>query len=41
MSAYKRPKRIEFVEAIPRTTVGKLDKKAVRAQYWEGMERSI
>ena len=27
------PERIEQVEAIPKTSVGKLDKKAIRAQY--------
>ncbi len=35
------PKTIDFVEAIPVTPVGKPDKKAVRARYWEGNERSI
>ncbi|MBI5601907.1 MAG: long-chain-fatty-acid--CoA ligase [Deltaproteobacteria bacterium] len=41
LTAYKRPKRIEFYEAIPRTAYGKLDKKAVRKKYWEGRERMI
>tara|TARA_B100001540_G_scaffold304066_1_gene313374 strand:+ start:777 stop:2357 length:1581 start_codon:yes stop_codon:yes gene_type:complete len=35
------PKSIDFVEAIPLTPVGKPDKKAVRAQYWEGSERGV
>ncbi|GAB5450773.1 MAG: fatty-acid--CoA ligase FadD8 [Halioglobus sp.] len=35
------PKSIDFVEAIPLTAVGKPDKKAVRAQYWEGSERGV
>lgn len=30
---YALPERIEQVEAIPKTSVGKLDKKAIRAQY--------
>jgi len=41
LSAYKRPKKITFVDSIPRTTVGKFDKKAVRATYWKGRERVI
>jgi acyl-CoA synthetase (AMP-forming)/AMP-acid ligase II len=41
LSAYKKPKKIEFVDHIPRTTVGKLDKKVVRQKYWEGKERNI
>jgi fatty-acyl-CoA synthase len=35
------PKSIDFVDAIPLTPVGKPDKKAVRAQYWEGSERGV
>jgi fatty-acyl-CoA synthase/long-chain acyl-CoA synthetase len=41
LSSYKKPKRIEFVDHIPRTTVGKLDKKLVRSQYWSERERNI
>ena len=35
------PKSIDFVAAIPLTAVGKPDKKAVRAQYWEDSERGV
>ncbi len=35
------PKSVDFVEAIPLTAVGKPDKKAVRARYWEGSERAV
>ena len=35
------PKAIDFVDAIPLTPVGKPDKKAVRAQYWQGSERGV
>ena len=35
------PKSVDFVDAIPLTAVGKPDKKAVRAQYWEGSERGV
>ena len=35
------PKSVDFVEAIPLTPVGKPDKKAVRAQYWEGSDRGV
>lgn len=41
LSAYKKPKKIEFVDTIPRTTVGKFDKKLVREKYWSGEERVI
>jgi fatty-acyl-CoA synthase len=35
------PKSVDFVQAIPLTPVGKPDKKAVRAQFWEGAERGV
>ncbi len=35
------PKSVDFVAGIPLTPVGKPDKKAVKAQYWEGSERSV
>lgn len=35
------PKSVDFVPGIPLTAVGKPDKKAVRAQYWEGQERAV
>jgi len=35
------PKSVDFVDAIPLTPVGKPDKKAVRAQYWEGSDRGV
>ncbi|MCU0257789.1 MAG: AMP-binding protein, partial [Solirubrobacteraceae bacterium] len=35
------PKSVDFVEAIPLTTVGKHDKKAVRERYWAGRERGV
>ncbi|PPJ24933.1 fatty-acid--CoA ligase [Nocardia nova] len=33
MAAFKAPKTIEFVEALPRTDTGKLNKKNLRADY--------
>jgi fatty-acyl-CoA synthase len=35
------PKSVDFVDAIPLTPVGKPDKKAVRAPYWQGSERGV
>jgi fatty-acyl-CoA synthase len=35
------PKSVEFVDSLPLTAVGKADKKALRARYWEGRERQI
>ncbi|HVV41548.1 MAG TPA: AMP-binding protein [Nitrobacter sp.] len=35
------PKSIDFVEAIPVTGLGKIDRKALRAPYWEGRSRGV
>jgi fatty-acyl-CoA synthase len=35
------PKAIDFVDALPVTGLGKLDKKAIRARYWQGQQRSV
>ena len=35
------PKRLEFVDRLPLTAVGKVDKKVVRARYWSGQERMV
>ena len=35
------PKSVDFVGALPVTTLGKLDKKALRARYWGGSARAI
>ena len=35
------PKQIEFVDSLPLTPVGKIDKKLLRARYWAGRDRQI
>ena len=35
------PKRVEFVDALPMTPVGKVDKKVLRAKFWEGQGRQV
>lgn len=41
IAAYKRPRQVEFVEALPRLPHGKVDKKALRKKFWEGRERMV
>ncbi|MGH9010545.1 MAG: class I adenylate-forming enzyme family protein [Acidimicrobiia bacterium] len=41
LAGYKKPKSVDFVTELPKTTYGKLDKKAVRAPYWAGQERMV
>jgi len=41
LSAYKKPKGVEFRDSLPKTPYGKLDKKVLRKKYWEGRDRMI
>ena len=41
LAGYKCPKRIEFVDELPRTATGKLQKFKLREKYWEGYERQV
>jgi fatty-acyl-CoA synthase len=41
LSKYKRPKEIRFVDALPLTPYGKIDKKALRKPYWDLASRNI
>jgi fatty-acyl-CoA synthase len=35
------PKQVEFVDSLPLTAVGKVDKKVLRARYWAGQARQV
>ena len=35
------PKRVEFVDAMPLTAVGKIDKKVLRARFWAEEQRQV
>jgi fatty-acyl-CoA synthase/long-chain acyl-CoA synthetase len=41
LADYKVPKEVEFVEEIPKTPFGKMDKKRLREPYWRDEERMI
>jgi acyl-CoA synthetase (AMP-forming)/AMP-acid ligase II len=41
LAGYKCPKRIEFVETLPRTATGKLQKFKLREPYWAGRDRQV
>ncbi len=41
MAHFKAPRRIEFVETLPRTATGKLKKFELREAYWEGIEKRV
>jgi acyl-CoA synthetase (AMP-forming)/AMP-acid ligase II len=41
ISHYKAPKSIDFIEALPRTGSGKIQKKGLRDHYWAGYEKKV
>ncbi len=41
IAGYKRPRSIDFVDALPRNPTGKILKRELRAKYWEGKSRQV
>ncbi len=41
IAGYKTPRSVEFVEVLPLTSVGKVNKSELRDKYWEGHTRRI
>jgi acyl-CoA synthetase (AMP-forming)/AMP-acid ligase II len=41
IAAFKCPKTIDVVDALPRNPTGKILKKDLRKPYWEGRERQV
>ncbi len=41
LAGYKVPRRIEFVDELPRNASGKVLKKDLRKPYWEGRTRNV
>jgi acyl-CoA synthetase (AMP-forming)/AMP-acid ligase II len=41
LASYKKPASVDIVEDMPRTASGKILKRELRDQYWEGRERKV
>ena len=41
LGGVKTPKSVEVWPALPKTAVGKTDKKALRARYWGDRDRGV
>ncbi len=41
LAHFKCPTSVEFVESLPRTATGKLQKFVIREQYWKGAQRRV
>jgi acyl-CoA synthetase (AMP-forming)/AMP-acid ligase II len=41
LAGYKKPKSVDFVDAIPKTPIGKILRREVKEKYWAGKGRRI
>jgi acyl-CoA synthetase (AMP-forming)/AMP-acid ligase II len=41
IAAYKAPKSIDFIDALPRNASGKVLRRELRKPYWEGRTRNV
>jgi len=41
IARHKRPRLVKFVDSLPKTAVGKIQKNAIKETYWKGRDRSI
>ena len=41
IAAFKAPKSVDVIEALPRNPSGKILRRALREPYWEGRERAV
>jgi acyl-CoA synthetase (AMP-forming)/AMP-acid ligase II len=41
LGSVKAPKHVHFVDSLPRTPAGKTDKRALRAEFWDGLQRAV
>jgi acyl-CoA synthetase (AMP-forming)/AMP-acid ligase II len=41
IAGYKRPRSVDFVDALPRNPTGKILKRELRERYWKGHQRRV
>jgi long-chain acyl-CoA synthetase len=41
LASYKKPKSVDFVEALPKTAIGKILRREVKAPYWADKRKKI
>ncbi|MCI0335970.1 MAG: long-chain-fatty-acid--CoA ligase [Acidobacteria bacterium] len=41
MAHFKCPRAVSFIEALPRTATGKIQKNVLRDKYWQGREKRV
>ena len=41
IASFKKPRSVDFLDELPRLFNGKVDKKILRARYWQGEGRQV
>jgi fatty-acyl-CoA synthase/long-chain acyl-CoA synthetase len=41
LAGYKKPKRVEFMDDLPKNPSGKVTKNILRDPYWAGRKRKV
>ena len=41
LAHFKCPRRIQFIDALPRTATGKIQKNVLRERYWQGKSKQV
>ena len=41
LAAYKVPKSVQFIEALPKSATGKIQKAVLRDQFWGDQDRRV
>ena len=41
LASYKKPKSVDFIDALPKNLTGKILKAQLREKYWQGRERQV
>ncbi|MCD4737588.1 MAG: hypothetical protein K8R53_16220, partial [Bacteroidales bacterium] len=41
LSGYKKPKKIVFVDNLPKNAAGKVTKQSLKKPFWKGMNRKV
>ena len=41
LASYKVPAQFEFVESLPKSGTGKILKRVLKSQAWEGLEKKV
>ena len=41
LASYKKPRSVDFIKEIPKNLYGKVDRRALKEPFWQGLERRV